>query len=82
MSNRSNRFSLSLVALATTALLGAQLGGCGGTENLQGEDIHAIRLNPPPVEQTPIMTRADIVPAVSARAVRVSSGSTATTGWP
>ena len=56
MSNRSSRLALPVVALAATALLGA----CGGTDNLQGEDINAIRLNPTPVEQTPIMTRDDL----------------------
>ena len=56
MSNRSSRLALTVVALAATALLGA----CGGTDNLQGEDINAIRLNPTPIEQTHTQTRVDL----------------------
>jgi hypothetical protein len=52
----SRRLLASFVCLAGAAFL----GGCGGTDRLEGEDVHAIRLNPTPVEQTLTMTRDDL----------------------
>lgn len=57
MSNVSTR---RVGLAAASAFLVALVGGCGGTNNLQGESVSAIRLNPTPVEQTLTMTRDDL----------------------
>ena len=51
---------LGLVAASALAVGTLGLGGCGGTSNLEGESVSAIRLNPTPVEITPIMTQDDV----------------------